>query len=312
MAMGVGLTKATLTFTSKVNAELITVNDQKKTYANSVDFAQKLSEKNGDLVGTLFNKGDQVSGINSKIKSIREAQKGGVQSAVQAYYDEETKKSEGNANFLYGDESTKTLTFQFNPSTLRISAYGGGLTTIADYNRDDKNPKTTDSGIRYGPIPANISVDFKVIFDAETNTDAFMMDRYAVNATNLVKQGTQLATGDSWVGENNYIRQIVEGFLATLRNSKYRRVTFAWNHLQYSGDLNSVQCQYTMFNPKGEPIRAEVSLRILASGKKDGNGYTSIWKERYEELIKAVDEKGASSLTGNWFGDSKAFNPISW
>lgn len=291
--MGIGVTKATLTFSSKLKGTAINIDEQtkKKTYVDGVSFAQSLSDINGNMSESFLNAGDKIAGLKNKKKEL-----GGT-----------------SADFLYGDGAEKTLTFQFNPATLRISGYGGGLTTIASYNRDDGDASNGDeSRIKYGPMPANISVDFKVIFDAETNTDAFMMDRYNVNATNLAKQGIGLATGDSWLGENNYIRQIVEGFLATLRNARYRKVTFAWNHLQYSGDLNSVQCHYTMFNPKGEPIRAEVSLRISATGQKDGNGYTRIWKERYEELIKAVDEKGSSSLAGNWFGDSKAFNPISW
>lgn len=293
--MGIGVTKATLTFSSKLKGAAIVVDEQTRTkkYADAVALRGLTSDIDGGKTSSILNVGDQIAGKNN---------------------DQLITTLGGNdASFNYGEKSTQTLTFQFNPSTLRISGYGGGLTTIASYNRDDGDASNGDeSRIKYGPMPANISVDFKVIFDAETNTDAFMMDRYNVNATNLVKQGIGLATGDSWLGENNYIRQIVEGFLATLRNARYRKVTFAWNHLQYSGDLNSVQCHYTMFNPKGEPIRAEVSLRISATGKKDGNGYTRIWKERYEELIKAVDEKGSSSLTGNWFGDSKAFNPISW
>lgn len=292
--MEIGVTKATLTFSSKIRSGAINVDEQtkKKTYVDKITWNQNFSDIDGNMSGSILNVGDKIA--NGKKVSLENL-------------------SGTSADFLYGDEAEKTLTFQFNPSTLRISGYGGGLTTIASYNRDDGDASNGDeSRIKYGPMPANISVDFKVIFDAETNTDAFMMDRYNVNATNLVKQGIGLATGDSWRGENNYVRQIVEGFLATLRNARYRKVTFAWNHLQYSGDLNSVQCHYTMFNPKGEPIRAEVSLRISATGQKDGNGYTRIWKERYEELIKAVDEKGSSSLTGNWFGDSKAFNPISW
>lgn len=294
--MGVGLTKATLTFSSKIKDSAITINQQanKKSYISQIDALQALDSRQNEMTGNhnLLNVGDKVAGKDKK--------------DLDGLYGTD-------ANFLYGDEATKTLTFQFNPSTLRISGYGGGMTTIAKYNKDDKKKSNgSESQIEYGALPANIAVDFKVIFDAETNTDAFMRDRYNVNASNLSKEAVGLATGDSWLGENTYVRQIVEGFLATLRNARYRKVTFTWNHLQYFGDLNSVQCNYTMFNRKGEPIRAEVGLRISATGQQDGNGYTRIWKERYEELIKAVDEKGSSSLAGNWFGDSQAFNPISW
>ncbi len=289
------LTKATLTFSSKLKGEAFEIDPQtnRKKYANNVQLSNLTSNINGRMTGSIFNGGDMIAGKSSN--------------------DLKNKLSGQSADFNYGKSLSQTLTFQFNPSTLRIAAYGGGMTPIADYGVDDGDDKNgSESRIRYGPVQSNITVDFKVIFDAETNTDAFMMDRYNVNVSNLAKQGANLFTGDSWRGENNYIRQIVEGFLSTLRNAENRRVTFCWNHLKYSGDLNSVRCNYTMFNPKGEPIRAEVGMSILASGNSKGNGYIGEWKERYEELVKAVDEKGTSSLAGNFFGDSKAFNPINW
>ncbi len=289
------LAKATLTFSSKLKGEAFEIDPQtnRKKYANNVQLSNLTSNINGRMTGSIFNDGDMIAGKSSE--------------------DLKNKLSGQSADFNYGKSNSQTLTFQFNPSTLRIAAYGGGMTPIADYGVDDGDDKNgSESRIRYGPVQSNITVDFKVIFDAETNTDAFMMDRYNVNVSNLAKQGANLFTGDSWRGENNYIRQIVEGFLSTLRNAENRRVTFCWNHLKYSGDLNSVRCNYTMFNPKGEPIRAEVGMSILASGSSKGNGYIGEWKERYEELVKAVDEKGTSSLAGNFFGDSKAFNPINW
>ena len=287
------LTKARLTFTSKLKTGAITVSDGgKKIFADEFGLTQ-LKTVNGAMSGSIFKAGNTIAGID-ELETIK-------------------KKAGIDANYLYSDKEEDTLTFQFNPSTLRISAYGGGMTPIYNYAQEDGNDKNGhESNIIYGEVQTNITVDFKVIFDAETNTDAFMRDRYNASASNLAKEATQLLSGNSFLGDNNYIREIVEGFLSTLRNAEYRKVTFQWNNLKYSGDLNSVQCNYTMFNPKGEPIRAEVSVRILATGGDTGNGYAYEWRNRYNELIKAVDEKGASSLASSAFGASKAFNPINW
>lgn len=213
---------------------------------------------------------------------------------------------------LGGDENNqfrgekKTLTFQFNPSTLRISAYGGGLAPIYNYVMEDKksaadaarnidnadkaegdNANKKGSQITYGAVETNITVEFKVIFDAEKNTDAFMVDKLAALSSPIKTAAEILAQ------ENYSVRQIVEGFLAVIRNQDARRVAFYWGSLCYIGRMNNVQCNYTMFNPAGEPIRAEVNIRILANASKD----TDIWKDRYTNTLLDYAKSETSNIS---------------
>lgn len=190
----------------------------------------------------------------------------------------------------------RTLPFQFNPSTIRISAYGGGLTPIYNYatdtdseaDQEKKNKKK--NGISYGEIETNVSLEFKVIFDAEKNTDAFMIDK--LNA--LSSAGSAIKTIREAVKKEEYsVRPIVEGFLAVMMNLNSRKVVFTWGYMSYSGRLNSVRCNYTMFNPAGEPIRAEVTIRLLATEE----AYLEEWKKKYSKELLNYAKQETSNLS---------------
>lgn len=210
----------------------------------------------------------------------------------------------GGENKFTGEK--KCLTFQFNPSTLRISAYGGGLAPIYNYvmeanksaedaaknidkadNGNGNNAKKNGSQIIYGPVETNITVEFKVIFDAEKNTDAFMADKLAA-LSSPVKTAYEAITR-----ENYSVREIVEGFLAVIRNQDARRVAFYWGSLCYIGRMNNVQCNYTMFNPAGEPIRAEVNIRILANSNLD----TEEWRKKYTNTLLDYAKSETSNIS---------------
>ena len=203
--------------------------------------------------------------------------------------------------------SANELTFQFNPSTLRISAYGGGMTPISNYVAQNKSSDKQDnkngenkSQISYGPIQENITVDFKVIFDATQNTDAFMADKLNLSASGIGKTAGELISQDVYS-----VRAVVEGFLIAVRNHDRRKVTFQWGSLSYTGSMNSVQSNYTMFNLSGEPIRAEVSIRLLATASEKNNyNYIEEWTGRYNSLMKKakngkISTSDSSNLANN-------------
>ncbi len=195
-----------------------------------------------------------------------------------------TKRYEGDV---------KTLPFQFNPATIRISAYGGGLTPIYNYAADtDKKSKNgaKKNAISYGEIDTNVNLEFKVVFDAEKNTDAFMIDK--LNA--LSSAGSAVKTIREAVKRDEYsVRPIVEGFLAVMMNLESRKVVFTWGYMSYSGRMNSVRCNYTMFNPAGEPVRAEVSIRLLATEE----AYLDEWKRKYSKELLDYAKQETSNIS---------------
>lgn len=258
------LTKACLVFTKSnfVVQEKITLSAQKAGLLTEIAGLQENAEE-------LANKRTKLAVLETRLANLE------------------------NSSVFQGveDNESDILQFQFNPSTLRISAYGGGMQPIYNFAKDSDGDgkRDGDAQIAYGPIQENITVDFKVIFDAEHNTDAFMIDKLNLSETSAVKSALDIKSQDVYS-----VRQIVEGFLAVIRHHEQRKVTFAWGPMNYTGNMNAVQCAYTMFNPSGEPIRAEVTIRILACEVED----TGKWGDRYDELLGKVAGKEGSDWSG--------------
>ncbi len=182
--------------------------------------------------------------------------------------------------------------FQFNPSHISISAYGGGMRQILDFGAGEKqsDAKVVDgdangnnnktSGIKYMPMDPNICVSFSTIFDATKNSDAFVSDKINLNLTNVTKNITDLIQGNSYS-----VRPVVEGLLEAVRDHDKRNARFVWGDMDYQGLLNSIQARYTMFNTKGEPIRAQVNFSMMVPLESPINTASEFWKDRYNEIV---------------------------
>ncbi len=154
-----------------------------------------------------------------------------------------------------------TVAFQFNPAAIRISAYGGGMAPITSFSakegdKDGVEEKSGNGQVDYGPVNETVTVSFKVVFDAGSYT----------------------------------VRPVAEGFLAAVRSSSRRRVIFRWGDkaqggLEYGGFLNHVQCRYTMFDAKGQAVRAEIDLSLV-SGNHDGYNDVKEWRNRYDAVMR--------------------------
>lgn len=182
-----------------------------------------------------------------------------------------------------------SVSFQFNPAALRISAYGGGMAPVTSYGSEEgsENGDEEKKGrgqVDYGPVDETVTVSFQVVFDAVKNEKVFPTDRVNPTPTNLAKQGVSLIRAKSYT-----VRPIVEGFLASVRNSSTRRVDFYWGSMHYGGYLNKVQCRYTLFDTEGEAVRAQVDLALVCSCHKDNDNQKE-WRDRYAEFMKDRSE----------------------
>lgn len=187
----------------------------------------------------------------------------------------------------------KTFRVQFNPSSLTITARGGGRSLVSNYGAKGENQRTT---IQYRSLDPYITVSFSVLFDALNQADAFMEERLTLGATTLAKNVTSAVTGKEYT-----VRAQVEGFLAAIRNEAHRAMIFQWGSLRYMGILNSVSGKYTMFNTAGNPVRAQVQLSMLMGGAAqdsfDGASYLDYWKTRYSAILKKQGGNEIQSMT---------------
>lgn len=206
------------------------------------------TEALGSAKDTLTEEKKQLQNMEERVKKAT----GGIEDPIDA---EKVEQDAAEA------ENGFAVTFQFNPAALRISAYGGGMAPIMIYGSKEGDPEGKEeenSGgqMDYGPLGETVTVSFQVIFDALKNA-------YTV-------------------------RPVVEGFLAAVRNGSARRVIFLWGGLLYGGYLNNVQCRYTMFDKKGEAVRAEVDLSLVSSGHED-HDEVKRWRKRYDAYMNQKD-----------------------
>ena len=190
------------------------------------------------------------------------------------------------------DQDSNTLCLQFNPSSISMTAYGGGEFINMRINQNEDGNNNADQNISFTGIDAYIGIRIKMIFDAENNMDAFMVDK--LNAVNSPLKTVYFAAGKA-VGREYTVRPIVEGFIAAIRKNSEYRVIFTWGKLRYSGTINSVQGVYTMFNVSGEPIRAEVSIELFSADNKA----LEEWKAKYNQNIIEYAKSETSNVSNS-------------
>lgn len=205
----------------------------------------------------------------------------------------------------------RSLEVQFNPASLDIAAYGGGRTSVMNFANEDGNMKGTTS---YGSLSVSVQVSFTLIFDETFLSDAFASDKFQLTASNLIG-GVASLISTAVTGKTYTVRPFVEGFLAAMRDPDHRTVIFQWGSMRYVGMMNELSARYTMFNPNGEPIRAEVDVTMFSEslpkekyvsateGKAESmtslqndNDYLRYWTNRYNAIVKGKDSLSGKTI----------------
>lgn len=244
-----------------------------------------------------YDRSNELLGAGKQRISKTTVDTSAVVSALQGAGNDMDSLTEGLAR---ANLKARKFIVQFNPSSLKITARGGGRYPISNYGSVGDNQA---GKIEYRALDPYITVGFTLIFDETNLADAFMEERFTLGATTVAKNIATAAVGKEYT-----VRPRVEGFLAALRNEAHRTMIFQWGTLRYTGVLNTLSCTYTMFNTVGNPIRAEVQLGMLMGStpedSMDGLSYLDYWKKRYQDILKAHgDEIGdgrySSMKTGN-------------
>lgn len=293
--MGLDFTK----FTSAVSGSMTTAKAALFFFSSNEESVE-MSDSGSNAAGALSSPGidttafADAAGICGRTKQQLQKVEDKVKAAAEKVHDLDKMAVPRQVTDIRNpdriNDSTK-VSFQFNPATLRISASGGGMVPVTSYGSKEGDKEGDEerrgySQVDYGPIEENVTVGFKVIFDAVKNTDAFLCDKWNLGPTNLTKHGVDIGRGAVYT-----VRPVVEGFLASVRNRGSRRVVFQWGSMRYGGFLNKVQCRYTMFNTVGEPVRAEIDLSLTGSAHNDYNNVRE-WEKRYEAFMEEATGGG--------------------
>jgi len=211
-------------------------------------------------------------GIFAGAEGLADAVKDAASNAASAF------EGVGIGGTLSG-ATRKTFTVQFNPGDLTVSGYGGGM--VAKTNYGDKQKA---GSVSFEPADVRVSMNVKLVFDKVDPQDAFAADKFRLTASS-VATGAAKAVQSALGKKDNSVQTEVEGFIAALRSPYTRRITFHWGKLNYSGTLNRVSAQYTMFNLLGQPIRAYVTLSLICADQTVSPASMGVWEDSYEEAF---------------------------
>lgn len=180
----------------------------------------------------------------------------------------------------------KRIKVQFNPSEIMIEGQGGGLTQVSNFGAKTEKGSENQKALSYSKVQPRVSVNIPLVFDRENNTDCFSKLDLNLSLTNIAKTAASVIKNEEYT-----VQPQVEGFLAALYMEKTREVDFSWGTMSYTGILNQINVQYTMFSPSGNPVRAVVSISLLCVDPSISGGDRGDWGEKFKTAFDNIDKK---------------------
>ena len=176
-------------------------------------------------------------------------------------------------------QSSRKYEVKFNPREITIQAKGGSGALIQKMNFAAQGKVSA----KYSEMRTQIVMNVPLIFDDYERTDAFMMEKFS-DPTALVRTGV-LGGIDTATGGSYSVRPQVEGFIGALHDENTRKITLSWGKMSYKGILGGVDAEYTMFNMRGNPIRAVVNLSIFLVDTRVKDNDMGVWQESYDKIF---------------------------
>ncbi len=234
-------------------------------------FIRKKADQNGkqlnlNSVGAGVG-GSDVSALRSLLKTRKKsAAKKMGNNATAASLGAATTQTKVNEKTLQAELSLKgflSMDVQYNPNSIRMNTVAGAIETYEGIGDKGMNQITRAN--------KNVSTYMTVtlIFEDIEVADAFgTQDNLGLNVEGI--KSTVKSTVTNLVNSDGYtVRPQVEALISLLIYKRTRQVIFYWSEMFFHGELMEVNANYTMFNKKGHPIKAEVTLVIQQPDAND-------------------------------------------
>lgn len=210
----------------------------------STDSYEKYDNQKKNLVGKLTKLAENKGGMFSLGKSVKEIAK---------------------------ENDYHIFKVKYNPSKIQMSSSAGSFL--------QPGPGTnTKSQII---MPSTTYMNFEIILDEENHQDAFMFDKITNLSTGAVVSDVSGVVKNIKDDEGYTVRPLVEALIGILTQAETRQVVFFWSEMIFAGEVVSIDAQYTMFNPIGNPIRAVVRFTIKQS---EIDEYKDYWNQCYNKM----------------------------
>ena len=186
---------------------------------------------------------------------------------------------------------------QYNPASLSFSS-GAGFIGEEGIGEEGRNARLSAA------LPSEITLSVELLFEAAENETAFLGDaKQRDMEESLGKKRTLRPEEKQKASESKRTVQTqVDGLLSLVMQVATRQVVFVWGDMSFAGELEDVNARYTMFDPKGNPVRARVELSIRqAAADSDDKVHSlesSYWKDAWKNFKKlAGKQKAEQALT---------------
>lgn len=189
---------------------------------------------------------------------------------------------------------------QYNPSTLSLSSRAGLI--------EEEGPGEAGIGSRKSAVlPPETSLSVELIFEAIDNDGAFLSNTKQQKMEEALgkKRSYHPEAKQKAEGPEDFVQRQVDGLLSLVMQVSTKQVVFIWGDMNFGGELEDVSARYTMFGPKGNPIRASVDLTIRQAASDSDSQMNSseeaYWKDAWKSFKKlAGKQKEEQSLTGQY------------
>ena len=243
-----------------------------------------------DMEKDLMKKASSKLGIKDSIKNSFSNAGSSIKSSIKS-------------NFSYGGNSSEKIgevggvnnhfvkfTVQYNPESISI-------TTLKGWQEKKLKNEGGDGidNLRGFDIKGKTRMSFDLVFDDVDNMNAFLLnDVVNMNVTNAAKKGLHALQH----GKSEYsVRKRMDAIMSLLCSTDSQHVIFFWSRMCFRGIITEVRNTFTMFNPKGNPIRGTMHIEITQdSDKSEDFGYSEkYWEDAFTTCFKESHEGYAGS-----------------
>ncbi len=187
---------------------------------------------------------------------------------------------------------------QYNPNSIRMRSDPGGRRRITAI----EGVGSAGEGQSIKELPKSTELSCTLIIEKVNVNDAFIQASEGWNAsigniTSTIGDAYKKISGSS--GSEPYsVRKDVEGILALLNTEYTRDVIFFYGRMCFHGEIVNANATYKMFNKNGDPIYAEVTIRIR-QGDSLSEDDNKRWDDAYNKLFSS-NESDAVEDNSTW------------
>lgn len=273
------------------NAAGYKTGDDPSALAKASDEAQKAILKRA---AEKMKGGDLADHIGAE-RILKSKASGSSSSKKVLSYDELSDVLSGAGNAYI------PIQVQYNPSTLQYHSDLGGRRRISQV----EGVGAGGDGQSIKDIPKNTELSCTLVFEKINVNDAFIQASEGWNAsignvTSTVGDAVKKLTGGS-NSEPYSVRKEVEGFLSILSTMYTRDVIFFYGKICFHGEITFANATYKMFNKKGDPIYAEVAIRIRQNNL---NHYDrGRWKDSFDAIFNGEGDMANPAGVSDTFSE---------